>query len=161
MSYTPTNWQTGDTITAEKLNNMESGIADAPHAPSETYRKNGAPVRLIVYDDGTTTWSLGFEYFSFNIAFDGTDFSVSFTQEEKDKLRTALENSVTVIGFASGFSFGFVFHPATYGLGGFYDLVSGIFPLDDLGLSGYVGYLLMHIDSEGLWNISLVKWQAS
>ena len=27
MSYTPTNWQTGDTITAEKLNNMESGIA--------------------------------------------------------------------------------------------------------------------------------------
>lgn len=27
MSYTPTTWQTGDTITAEKLNNMESGIA--------------------------------------------------------------------------------------------------------------------------------------
>ena len=26
MSYTPTNWQTGDTITAEKLNNMEGGI---------------------------------------------------------------------------------------------------------------------------------------
>lgn len=26
MSYTPTTWQTGDTITAEKLNNMESGI---------------------------------------------------------------------------------------------------------------------------------------
>lgn len=29
MSYTPTNWQTGDTITAEKLNNMEQGIAGA------------------------------------------------------------------------------------------------------------------------------------
>ena len=29
MSYTPTNWQTGDTITAEKLNNMESGIENA------------------------------------------------------------------------------------------------------------------------------------
>lgn len=28
MAYTPTNWQTGDTITAEKLNNMESGIAE-------------------------------------------------------------------------------------------------------------------------------------
>ena len=26
MSYTPTNWQTGDTVTAEKLNNMEQGI---------------------------------------------------------------------------------------------------------------------------------------
>lgn len=29
MSYTPTNWQTGDTITAEKLNKIESGIEDA------------------------------------------------------------------------------------------------------------------------------------
>lgn len=27
MSYTPTQWQTGDTITAEKLNNIESGIS--------------------------------------------------------------------------------------------------------------------------------------
>ena len=27
MSYTPTNWQTGDTITATKLNHMEDGIA--------------------------------------------------------------------------------------------------------------------------------------
>lgn len=27
MSYTPTTWQTGDTITAAALNNMESGIA--------------------------------------------------------------------------------------------------------------------------------------
>ena len=29
MSYTPTDWKTGDVITAEKLNNMESGIVDA------------------------------------------------------------------------------------------------------------------------------------
>lgn len=28
MSYTPTTWETGDTITAEKLNNMEGGIAE-------------------------------------------------------------------------------------------------------------------------------------
>ena len=27
MSYTPTNWQTGDTITAEKLNKLEEGVA--------------------------------------------------------------------------------------------------------------------------------------
>lgn len=26
MSYTPTNWNTGDTVTAERLNKMESGI---------------------------------------------------------------------------------------------------------------------------------------
>ena len=29
MSYTPTTWETGDTITATKLNKMEQGIADA------------------------------------------------------------------------------------------------------------------------------------
>lgn len=27
MSYTKTNWETGDTITAEKLNNLENGVA--------------------------------------------------------------------------------------------------------------------------------------
>lgn len=29
MTYTPTDWQTGDIITAEKMNKMESGIANA------------------------------------------------------------------------------------------------------------------------------------
>ena len=29
MPYTPTSWKTGDTITAEKLNKMESGIENA------------------------------------------------------------------------------------------------------------------------------------
>lgn len=29
MSYTPTEWRTGDLITAEKLNNMEAGIVEA------------------------------------------------------------------------------------------------------------------------------------
>ena len=29
MSYTPNTWQTGDTVTAEKLNHMETGIGNA------------------------------------------------------------------------------------------------------------------------------------
>lgn len=29
MAYNPTNWQTGDIVTAEKLNNIERGIEDA------------------------------------------------------------------------------------------------------------------------------------
>lgn len=32
MAYTPTEWMTGDTITAEKLNNMEQGIAQSGSA---------------------------------------------------------------------------------------------------------------------------------
>ena len=161
MSYTPTQWQTGDTITAEKLNNMENGIASAPHTPIDTYGKNGALVRVSVDDGGTATWDLGFTDFEFNIAFDGTDFSVSLSQEERFKLNTALWNSCTVIGFVPGFPAGLVFHPATYGLGGFMSLATSILPLDDLGLSGYVGYLLMFQDIESYWNVTLIKWEAS
>lgn len=29
MSYTPTNWQTGDIVSSERLNKMEAGIANA------------------------------------------------------------------------------------------------------------------------------------
>ena len=36
MSYTPTTWQTGDTITAEKLNHMEGGISCAMPIASDT-----------------------------------------------------------------------------------------------------------------------------
>lgn len=32
MSYTPTEWKTGDVITAEKLNNMEQGVAGSAKA---------------------------------------------------------------------------------------------------------------------------------
>lgn len=37
MSYTPTNWQTGDIITAEKLNNMENGIENSVLIVHENY----------------------------------------------------------------------------------------------------------------------------
>lgn len=29
MAYTPTEWQTGDIVTAEKLNKLENGVADS------------------------------------------------------------------------------------------------------------------------------------
>lgn len=37
MSYTPTEWKTGDVITAEKLNNIESGIVGAGGGDSVIY----------------------------------------------------------------------------------------------------------------------------
>lgn len=33
MSYTPTQWSAGDTVTSAKLNKMEQGIADSTTAP--------------------------------------------------------------------------------------------------------------------------------
>lgn len=41
MAYTPTVWETGDVITAEKLNNMEQGIEDAFVAPAVTIADEG------------------------------------------------------------------------------------------------------------------------
>lgn len=41
MAYTPTEWETGDVITAEKLNNMEQGIEDAFVAPEITAADQG------------------------------------------------------------------------------------------------------------------------
>lgn len=45
MSYTPTTWTTGDTITATKLNKIEQGIADA----------GGGYDLVIEYDASTST----------------------------------------------------------------------------------------------------------
>ena len=43
MSYTPTTWNTGDTITATKLNKIENGIANAGSAMIVTSSEvNGA-----------------------------------------------------------------------------------------------------------------------
>ena len=47
MAYTKTNWQTGDTITAEKLNNIESGVkrsVDGAVAPIQVdpYKTDGS-----------------------------------------------------------------------------------------------------------------------
>lgn len=44
MSYTPTEWATGDVITADKLNNMESGIVNA-----------GVMIATITEDSGSYT----------------------------------------------------------------------------------------------------------
>lgn len=47
MSYTPTTWVTGDTITATKLNKMENGIASAGGGFSQyTATKSGNAIEL-------------------------------------------------------------------------------------------------------------------
>jgi len=50
MNYTPTNWQTGDTVTAEKLNNIENGIvalASMPNLPIISNSDNGKILRVV------------------------------------------------------------------------------------------------------------------
>ena len=46
MSYNPTNWQTGDTVTAEKLNKLESGVENA-QLPAVTGSDNGDVLAVV------------------------------------------------------------------------------------------------------------------
>lgn len=51
MSYTPTVWQTGDVITAEKLNKLENGVANT----------GGYDIVFTIADDGITADGASFE----------------------------------------------------------------------------------------------------
>ena len=62
--YTPTNWQTGDTITAEKMNNIEQGISSIKNATVKL-QGDGTDYSLFLYyafiKKGTDTeneWSI-------------------------------------------------------------------------------------------------------
>ena len=50
MSYTPTEWQTGDVVTAEKLNKLENGVM------------SGALYMLVTYDENTGISTLDASY---------------------------------------------------------------------------------------------------
>lgn len=76
MSYTPINWQTGDTITAEKLNKMDNGwsISDV-QLFSET---------VTMTDDGdyhyaVPTYSSPINYDYIKVIFDGTEYVCPMT----------------------------------------------------------------------------------
>lgn len=78
MAYTPTNWQTGDTITAEKLNHAEQGIKNNDTAISES-----APV--VVFTAGNAVdISSGYPL-------------VRFTAEDSASIDEALEDNKIVI----------------------------------------------------------------
>lgn len=61
MSYTPTEWVNGDTITAEKLNKIEQGIADnrGKWPMFIVTRTHGASYSLNLFDWGIAEYSDG------------------------------------------------------------------------------------------------------
>lgn len=61
MAYIPTNWVTGDTITAEKLNNMEQGIeASEPYwVTFSDDAQSGDVVCDKTYDEVVSAWNAG------------------------------------------------------------------------------------------------------
>ena len=53
MSYTPTSWQNGDIITADKLNKIENGIEQAVELPSATLADVGKMLTVVQEPSGT------------------------------------------------------------------------------------------------------------
>lgn len=75
MAYTPINWQTGDTITAEKMNKMDNGWSvSSTQLFSETVTTAKDPE----YPDdpawGTLTYSTQLTAESITVTFNGTDY---------------------------------------------------------------------------------------
>lgn len=57
MAYDKYTWQTGETITAEKLNHIEDGIADMEGGSSSGDSNGFFVIRTIDYDLDEGTWS--------------------------------------------------------------------------------------------------------
>lgn len=76
MAYTPINWQTGDTITAEKMNKMDNGwsvgTAQLLSETVTTAEKGGMITATLAYT-GTIN------YDSITVTFDGSDYNCDVT----------------------------------------------------------------------------------
>lgn len=77
MSYTPINWQTGDTITAEKMNKMDNGWSvetTISQLLSETVTTTTDQDELI---SGTLVYATQITADSIVVTFNGTDYTVA------------------------------------------------------------------------------------
>lgn len=71
MAYTPTTWQTGDLITAERLNKLEQGVANeqvGPAGPAGPAGPQGEPGTPGTSYTAATTTQLGVVKQSANVA---------------------------------------------------------------------------------------------
>ena len=87
MSYEPTNWKSGDTVTSAKLNKMEQGIANAGGGGvlvvtvtdgtlDKTWQEihDAAPNVLLTYEDDGMTYFFPL----YSVGIDQEDYAVNF-----------------------------------------------------------------------------------
>lgn len=163
MSYTPTNWQTGDTVTAQKLNKMEQGIAEvAKLSPSSDPYVTGQIIRYLagsgMVADSINSVVEPFAYY-FDIDVDeNLNFTTDITRQTLawDKWAYGISIYANVAGFlcplyAAPFSSDALFYGPSF--------QTNIIALDDIGLTNYVGYLSIFPDFEGAgYLVTLIKW---
>lgn len=87
MSYTPINWQTGDTITAEKLNKMDNGWS-IETSGSELFSETVTTEKEPNYPDAPAGWN-DFEYAkivadSITVTFNGNEYECTLMTDGYD-----------------------------------------------------------------------------
>ena len=106
MSYTPTNWKSGDVVTSAKLNNIESGIVnsvlvvtmDTNNALDHTYAEIEA-ANYVVYkyapDGGVAAFSpinmYGFTQGVYMVGFEIDGNMTAYTASSKDEYPVLLQ----------------------------------------------------------------------
>ena len=172
MSYSKQTWETGDTVTADKLNHMEDGIQTADNKGIPDVYYDGEILFSVGGDGGPGYWtqvdarSLS-SYLSTQVialTFDDQTGAFHVDRESSMNLQKYAKTTNTCIAL---YNMGYVFG-ATLQLSNPYygplSYVTSIIPLDDLGLTGYVGFLQVLIDREGDPSgdsVELYKWQAT
>lgn len=163
MSYTPTNWTAGDVVTAEKLNKVENGIADvAKISPVSDPYVTGQILRYLdgsgMVSDSINSVVEPFAYY-FDIDVDeNLNFTTDITRQTLawDKWANGISIYASIAGFhcplyAAPFSSTAIFYGPSF--------QSNIIPLDDIGLTNYIGYLSLFPDYDGVgYIVTLVKW---
>lgn len=74
MSYTPTNWQTGEVITAEKLNKMDNGWGIQN---TQLFSETVTTVSVEGFVSGALSYSLPINSDTITVTFNGTDYVCS------------------------------------------------------------------------------------
>lgn len=77
MAYTPINWQTGDTITAEKMNKMDNGWSVSS---TELFSETVTTVAGQMGNSATLTYSEPITSETLSVTFDGVDYVLPGTQ---------------------------------------------------------------------------------
>lgn len=106
MAYTPTNWQTGDTITAEKLNKLEDGVAQSGstlvNIDISEFSQMTAQERCDLFDNCIAALKSGIPVSVF--AYGYTTFANSFYYTETDG--NIASGAIGFLGTASVPSYG-------------------------------------------------------
>lgn len=97
MAYTPTNWQTGDVVTAERLNKLENGVTSAQvYTESETVRFSGEVTALA--QGGVNSAEIDCNLLDapeqITVVFDGTEYTVDKVVGDDGAVYGIIENDM-------------------------------------------------------------------